>query len=218
METTTTNLKEFIGKTVVRVMTLKRSTVRRRVTLLAISGTTATVKEWDTHPYSCPVSELDPNGKTANWTTVKGVKIATTKKPKRRVSRMSTRGLELRNKLQDLNHEITRERPYCEICILLGISFIEPRKTGHHIIPRSLRKDLVLDKNNILSSCDFCHRVVHDKVNLALLLGFLGLVNDKLPGLEQKRRAAMENNPNECRQFRKFREEFKVAMTGVETK
>lgn len=53
-----------------------------------------------------------------------------------------------------LRNRWIKHHPFCEHCK-------GPAQEVHHIIPRSVRPDLVYDVNNLMSLCIDCHRAHH---------------------------------------------------------
>lgn len=60
-------------------------------------------------------------------------------------------------------------------------------KTPHHLIPRSVRPDLVCEPENFLALCGLHHSHIHNNPKEAYKMGFLGKSTDSLEELKKLR-------------------------------
>jgi hypothetical protein len=83
---------------------------------------------------------------------------------------------------QEQVKKTTLQYPRCEVC-----AWRRAEKTPHHVLPRSVRPDLIADANNFLRICTDCHDWVHRHPHKAREKGFMGRSTDSLEELKQIR-------------------------------
>ena len=168
-------------------------------------GTFARIERRETPQPKAPWVKQGPKpppwkkkGKPANWLGAfkpKPAKVAPTlpyKRPGRAdrgIRAVSVRQARLNRKYNVVAAEHKNDHPYCQICILLRRS-PRPTEHTHHIIPRSVRPDLLCDRKNMLSACSFCHDWVDRNREIAYLWGILGKSHDNLDELKHRREQA----------------------------
>src|SRR5438445_13375198 len=90
-----------------------------------------------------------------------------------------------------------RTNPENRICAMLCGRAAE--KSPHHIIPRSVRPDLVCVSENFLGLCWSCHMWIDKNRELAYRVGLLGHSWEKLKDINERRRAYFENLRNRAK-------------------
>jgi hypothetical protein len=72
-------------------------------------------------------------------------------------------------------------------CCSLPGCWRDAEKTPHHIIPRSVRKDLTAVEENFLAVCFQCHNWIHREPEHAYDKGYMGRSHEKLSDIAARR-------------------------------